>query len=40
MDENKLVNKFGEELPLPPENPIEDGIVVPVTPEDGENKNN
>lgn len=26
--------KEGKELPLPPENPIGAGIVVPVTPED------
>ena len=37
MEENTILNKFGEELPLPPENPIDEGIVLPITPpEDGE----
>ena len=37
MEENTTPvtsNEDWEELPLPPENPIEEGIVVPVTPED------
>ena len=36
MDENKnvMITKNGEEIPLPPTDPVEEGIVVPVTPED------
>ena len=31
MEENtNVIVKDGKELPLPPVNPIEDGIVVPV----------
>ena len=33
-DNNVLYDKNGQEIPLPPENPIEDGIVVPVGAED------
>lgn len=36
MEENNTVvtNEDWKELPLPPENPIDEGIIVPVTPED------
>lgn len=34
MDENKVVVNESEPLPLPPENPVEEGIVVPQAPED------
>jgi hypothetical protein len=34
MDENVMITKDGQEIPLPPENPVDDGIVIPVTPED------
>ena len=30
MNENIEVKKDGTELPLPPENPIDEGIVVPA----------
>mgnify|MGYP006988898843 CR=1 FL=1 len=29
MDENKVEVMEGTDIPLPPENPIDDGIVVP-----------
>lgn len=34
MEENNVVVKPVKELPLPPENPVEQGIVVPAPPED------
>lgn len=37
MSENNVV-KDVKELPLPPDNPIEEGIVVPAAPEDKESK--
>lgn len=33
-DNNAVIIREGKELPLPPDNPLEQGIVVPVTPED------
>ena len=34
MNENVIKNNDGKDVPLPPENPIDEGIVVPVKPED------
>lgn len=35
MDQtNVMILKDGQELPLPPENPIDEGIVVPQAPSD------
>lgn len=34
MSENENVVKEVKELPLPPENPLDAGIVVPTPPED------
>lgn len=33
-DNNVVILKDGKELPLPPENPVDDGIVVPTPPAD------
>lgn len=34
MNEENNVVKDVKELPLPPENPVDQGIVVPTPPED------
>ena len=36
MPEENILNSEGEQIgiELPPENPIDDGIVVPVSPEE------